>query len=187
MANSVIPIFVVYMGGCCGDLLTSILDWSGSAFNNETGTMILPRDRQGFKKPHMFGSDKSRDRYVAEAGAKYTSLPSHDIEYHVRRQHKFIGIAVRDADTAVWAATRFRECHRPQVWDEVQHIHNISSTAEYAQLIMDYSQMIQQRTNQIVWLEDIVRGTVDAQLQTWGYQVDVAQYHAWLNMTNHYE
>jgi hypothetical protein len=66
-------------------------------------------------------------------------------------------------------------------------MHNITSVAEYAQLIMDYSQMIQQRTDQIVWLEDIVHGTADAQLLSWGYTVDVAQYHTWLNMTKHYE
>lgn len=184
MAGDVNPIFVVYMGGCCGDVLTSILDCTGSLFNSDTGAMILPMDRQGLKKPHLFDDDASRDNYVSRASEKYISLPSHDIEYHVRRHHGFIGIAVRNAATAMWAATRFQACHRPQIWQEVQRIHNIHSISEYAQMIMDYSRMIQQRTNRIVWLEDIVHGTIDTQLKTWGYQVNVEHYRTWLSMTN---
>lgn len=178
-------IFVVYMGGTCGDLLASLLDWSGCSINPTTLAMQMPKDRQRLKKPHLFADDRERDQYVTDMGYKYKSLPSHDLSYHQRRQHDFISITVDAFPHALWAAKRFQSVHRPEVWKEVQQIHKINSIDDYANMILDYSSMIKKAATITVTLDSILSGQAIDRLEDLGFAVseDVKQLHypQWLN------
>lgn len=179
------PVFVVYMGGTCGDVVTALVDWSDSEINHDLGTMVLNKHRQRLKKPNDFSSNQEKDIYVNEITQKYISIPSHDIEYHVNQHHEFIGIACDDSDLAHWAARRFKQAHRPHVWQEVEKAAAISSVEQYAELILNYSAMIKQRTNKIIMLEDIVSGQAMLELSALVPDVDIMinekQYQKWLS------
>ena len=172
-------IFVVYMGGTCGDLLTGLLDWSGCLINPTTKAMQVPKDRQRFKKPHLFANDQERDQYVADMSYKYQSLPSHDLAYHQRRQHSFISITVGEFSHALWAAKRFQSVHRPEVWQEVQRLHKINSIDDYANMILDYSAMIKNIAPMTVTLDSILSGQAIDRLEDLGFDInqEVKQLH----------
>ena len=160
-------IFVVYMGGCCGDVVSSLIDWQDSRFNVALRKMELPRERQRLKTFWEFGSDQEKDQYVESMQGRYLSLPSHDIEYHVRRGHDFVGITVTDPDVALWAAQRFKDSHRPVMWRRVCAHAGVAGVPEYADLMLHYSRMIETRTDQIIQLEDIVSGHAIPVIERW--------------------
>lgn len=178
--------FVVYMGGTCGDIVSSMLDWTGCEFDTTHSVMRLPQDRQGLKKPHLFVDDNARDEYVQSVTTKYLSLPSHDLEYHKRKQHKFIGIGVSDREVANWAAERFKRCHRPHVWQEVERAVGINNVEQYAQLMLDYSNAIKELTSNILQLEDILSGQAVLELARLAPNHDVIanenKYQSWLKL-----
>lgn len=158
MDSDLIP--VVYMGGACGDLVCALIDLRDATFDVAAKKMVLPLDRQRLKKPHTFADDSDRDLYLEQIAHSYRSVPSHDLEYHVRRGHAIIGITVQDRDTALWAARRFRDSHRPGVWKEVAQGWNINSIDQYAQLLLDHSTRLGQCTDRLLMLEHIRSGTV---------------------------
>lgn len=160
------PMFVVYMGGTCGDVITAMIDWANSSFNQDLGTMILASDRQRLKKPAQFANDTEKDLYVSEVRTKYHSLPSHDIDYHVQRQHDFVGITVDSLDLALWAALRFKTAHRPHVWHEVQSATGITTVDQYAKLIIHYSSKIKSVAPKIIRLEDVLQGHAVSAIET---------------------
>ena len=153
---------VCYAGGCCGDLITALIDSQGARFRDKS--VMLDPERLRLKKSHTFASDVERDQYIQDIGTKYQSIPSHDLNYHVRAQHSIIGITVEDSDTALWAAERFKQLHRPHVWDEMQAACGANSVEDYAQIMIDFSKLLQQHTTRTVQLESIRAGTVLAQL-----------------------
>lgn len=148
------------MGGACGDLITSMIDLQDSRLDVQSRTIKMPLHRQQLKKPHVFPDDLDKDRYLDSMALLYSSVPSHDIDYHVMRGHRFVGIRVQDLNMALWAAQRFRDVHRPEVWRSVTHHCNITSVAQYAQLMLDHGRMIGQHTVELLELEDIVSGRV---------------------------
>lgn len=146
---------VCYTGGTCGDIVVSLLDPSGSYFDSEKRRMSINSERSVFKKPHLY-TDDEKDNFLSSTSFK--SIPSHDIEYHIRKHHEFIGIKVANFDTAVWAATRFKELHRPHVWAEMQNFCGASTVNDYAQMMIDFGTLIDSSTNRILYLEDIISG-----------------------------
>ena len=91
---------------------------------------------------------------------KYQSVPSHDIQYHVKCKHNFIGITVQDLNVAKWAAERFKELHRPHVWAEMTSVCGVTTIEDYAQTMIDFSNIVTQHTDRIITLESIKNGTV---------------------------
>jgi hypothetical protein len=148
---------VCYTGGTCGDMISGILDPNGARFKNTT--VILDQDRTCLKKPHLFQSDAEKDQYLVEAEKIYQSIPSHDLDYHIRNAHDFIGITVQDNAVALWAATRFKRLHRPHVWQEMVAVGGTDSVEGYAQMMIDFSNLVSQHTDRIVTLESIRAGT----------------------------
>ena len=65
-----------------------------------------------------------------------------------------------DWNTALWAAKRFKELHRPHVWAEMASASGADTIEKYAQIIIDFSNMIVQYTDRIITLESIQAGTV---------------------------
>jgi hypothetical protein len=148
---------ICYTGGTCGDMISGILDPNGARFKNTT--VIFDQDRTCLKKPHLFQSDAEKDQYLVEAEKKYQSIPSHDLDYHIRKAHDFIGITVQDKAVALWAATRFKRLHRAHVWEEMTAACGADTVEGYAQMMIDFSNLVSQHTDRIVTLESIRTGT----------------------------
>lgn len=148
---------VCYTGGTCGDMISAILDPAGADFKNTT--VMLVQDRTRLKKPHLFESDTEKDQYLIEAEKKYQSIPSHDLDYHIRRGHDFVGITVQDKTVALWAAERFKKLHRAHVWKEMTAACGADTVEGYAQMLIDFSKLVKQHTDCIVTLESIRAGT----------------------------
>jgi hypothetical protein len=149
---------VCYMGGTCGDMISAVLDPNGTRFRH-TAVIIDDLNRTCLKKPHLFQSDLDKDQYLIEVGKKYQSIPSHDLDYHIRKKHDFIGITVQDKTVALWAAKRFKQLHRAHVWEEMVAACGANTVEGYAQMMIDFSNLITQHTDRIVSLESIRAGT----------------------------
>ena len=148
---------ICYTGGTCGDVITALFDSTGTCYQGNT--VMIDADRSRFKKPHEFVNDEEKDQCLVDMAVKYQSIPSHDLDYHVRRQHEFIGITVRDWTVALWAAQRFKDLHRPHVWTEMTAVCGAITVEDYAQLLIDFSNLIVQHTDKIITLESIQTGT----------------------------
>jgi hypothetical protein len=147
---------VVYTGGCCGDLITALIDLSNTELVN--GRVKLPAERQRLKKPHLFSTDQQRHDYMSEISRAYRSIPSHDFDYHQRMNHDMILITVEDPAVALWAATRFQALHRPQVWQEMQQKCGASTVENYAEILINWSRMVCDASDQVLDLARIGQG-----------------------------
>jgi len=168
---------VCYNGGACGDLVTAMIDPREAIVNN---TLHLAPDRSLLKKTHLFASDWERNQYLDRTSHHWNSVPSHDLEYHVRQAHDFIAITVENWGTALWAATRFQQLHRPQVWQEMVESCGAQDVSGYAQVMRDFSSLIKTKTQRIIQLERIVTGHAVEDLLQLVPTVDANIYHAWL-------
>jgi hypothetical protein len=167
---------ICYAGGTCGDLLTAMVD--PTAADVVTGRLQLPTDRMRLKKPHQFRDTQEKDQYIEEASTRYRSLPSHDLEYHISKNHDFVGITVSDRQIAMWAATRFQKLHRPHVWQEMQRQCGASSLDEYAKILIDFSTLVASHTSKLVTLESILDGSVIDTIGVW-CDPDIVLYQRW--------
>jgi hypothetical protein len=177
---------VCYTGGTCGDLVSAMID-ARDAEIRESGAVFHAADRTRLKKPHLFVSDQEKDQYL-ESVIGYLSISSHDTDYHMRRGHAFVSVGIQRLDTAIWAAQRFRDLHRPQVWQEMTARCGAETLEQYAQIMMDYSSMVANHTRDVVKLESIVQGTAVTELQDIlgrPLQPDSVEfYHNWLRKQN---
>jgi hypothetical protein len=174
---------VCYTGGTCGDLISALIDSTDAEF--EFGAISHVAERQRLKKPHTFADNEEKDRYIIDISTKYLSIPSHDLDYHVARAHKFIAITVQDFSIAMWAANRFRSMHSPHVWEEMQSNCGANSIEDYAQMLIHYSNMVVNHTGNIVKLEDILAGQAIDSLEKLGIgNLDKNLYLNWLNLQN---
>ena len=170
---------ICYMGGTCGDLISAMIDPTDVIIENSKIT--LTDERQRLKKSYLFSSDHRRDQYLEDISKIYKSIPSHDLEYHIRNKHEFIGITVTTFDTAMWAACRFKNIHSNTVWQDMQNACGADTIEKYAQMMIDYSNMILQYTQKIITLESIRQGHVAINLASYiNGPVDEEIYHTWL-------
>lgn len=170
---------VCYAGGTAGDLVCAMIDPTDASLENNF--VRHSPDRTRLKKPHLFESDLAKHLYIQSLFSRYTSLPSHDLDYHSRHAHDFITVAVKDTTTARWAAERFKTLHRPVVWQELQQSCGARSTDHYAQILIDYSSMIASKTTKVLMLERILSGHAVEDLSSLVQQeVDRDLYDRWL-------
>jgi hypothetical protein len=155
---------VCYAGGTCGDLISAILDPREAVLNTQAGTVELPHHRIKLKKPHLFELTADRNQYLQTIDAG-TCISSHDLEYHVDERHQFISVTVQDFDVALWAAQRFKNLHRPHVWQEMQARCGAGTVEQYAQTLIDYSNMVVKKTCKIIPLESIVSAQATSTVQ----------------------
>lgn len=149
---------VCYAGGTAGDLITALIDPTAATFRN--GAVIHTKQRQRLKKPHLFADNAEKDVYIETISKEFNSIPSHDFAYHRMREHLIISVTVEDMGVALWAAKRFKELHRPHVWDEMMKVCNAKSVEDYAQILIDFSNMIKLYTKQTIKLEGITNGNL---------------------------
>lgn len=147
---------ICYTGGTCGDLITALIDSKNTKFNNTT--VLHDQERTKLKKPHLFNNDSEKDQYIDHISKQYLSIPSHDLNYHINRQHNFIGITVQNHKIAKWAANRFKRLHRPHVWEEMCRACGAKTLDDYAQILIDYTSLVTKHTDKLIKLEDIVDG-----------------------------
>lgn len=156
---------VVYNGGAAGDLITAMLDYRGAHITDE-GRVRHDPNREALKKPHIFGTDLHKDMYLTQAFGYYHSLPSHDIRYHIDRNHDFIGVVVLTRKAALWAAKRFSDLHPESVWKEMQAAAGVKDVDGYAQMMLDFSNLVAEHTRNVLSLEDILQGNAIKALES---------------------
>jgi len=144
--------FIVgYAGGTGGDLITALLNPTDVKLDGTR--VIVPDHRVKLKKPGRFQDDVAKDKYIQEF-KNTVSLSSHDLEYHIRNRHPFIGITVR-YKMAYWAANRFKELHSDRIWQQMGN----GTIEDYAEDLLDISKsLIAKHATHILCLEDIVNG-----------------------------
>lgn len=168
-------------GGTCGDIITAIIDSKNVEFNNFA--VRLPPERCLLKKPHSFTNDLDKNNYIESMSLLYNSIPSHQVDFHVRNQHSFIAITVDNFDIALWAATRFKKIHKPHVWEEMQTACGANTIEEYAQIIIDYSKMVREHTTKLLSLERIRDGyAVEDLKQITTVELNNEFYQQWLKL-----
>lgn len=168
---------VCYLGGTCGDLVTSLIDPRDTEIVN--GVISLSEQRTRLKKPHLFASDKERDQYLTEIAQQYDSVPSHDFEYHRRSQHDVLLITVQDHNVASWAANRFKKLHREHVWTEMMMASGITSVSEYAQAMLDWSNVAGKIFKNTLALEKVLTGNALTELGMYSQESNKI-YQTWL-------
>jgi len=162
------PVIVCFVGGTAGDIISVILD-----------PCDLTLDRQQLKKSHLFVNDTAKDAFLKTT--RYYSVPSHDFEYHRKHNHKILGIVCRHMPDALWAASRFKDLHRPHVWKEMTAFCGADTIEAYAQMILDFGNMLADYTSNVLYLDDIINGHAVDRLKELGYQVPGEDiYKKWL-------
>lgn len=148
---------VCYMGGCCGDLVAAMFDKTDCVVRHSA--VMLPSERTKLKKPHLFASDSEKDQYI-DSCKNFASIVSHDIEYHLRKNHEFITVAVTNFQDALWAAKRFKHLHRPHVWNEMVAGSGANTIEQYAEMMLDYTARVTTKSNLVINLTDIIDGNL---------------------------
>lgn len=154
---------VLYTGGTCGDLVSGVLDMNGVGINGNN--CVVLEERSKLKKSHLFLTDNDRDNYIDYSSKLWSSIPSHDSRYHMTKNHEVIGIVCTTYNTARWAADRFKNIHRPAVWEEVCKSCNIDNVEQYAELILSFSNLIEPFIKYKIFLEDICKGNLLSELK----------------------
>ena len=171
---------ILYMGGCCGDIITGLIDTKGISITSEK--CIVLKERSKLKRSFEFDNTAEKDAYISSASRYWNSLPSHDADYHMQNNHPYLGIVCGNWETALWAATRFRGLHRDLVWKRMSKASGAKTIEEYAQLIMDFSNMIKPAAYKTIELADIVEGNAIEKLKELTQLDDCASimYNQWL-------
>jgi hypothetical protein len=170
---------VCYTGGTCGDLVAAMID--AKDVMRIDNVIIHHAQRQRLKKPHQFQNDSEKTAYIRWVATVYQSIPSHDLDYHVQNRHEFIAITVDDTDMALWAAARFKNLHRPHVWNEMHSKSGSSSIQEYAQMLIDFSRLVKQKTDKLIALEKILNGYAVEELKRYiSTPINQVLYQDWL-------
>ena len=171
---------ILYMGGCCGDIVTGLIDTKGISI--QSGKCVVLKEREKLKRSFQFANNAQKDAYIASASRYWNSLPSHDADYHMQNNHPYLGIVCSELKTAMWAATRFRNLHRDIVWKRMSDVTGAKTIEEYARLILDFSSMIKSSAYETIELTDIVEGNVIEKLKELTLLDDCASimYNQWL-------
>ena len=153
---------VCYTGGTCGDLISALIDPQDVQF--KMCSIMHHPDRIKLKKPFLM-TDEQKQRYIEQISTKYNSIVSHDLNYHVDHNQQFITITVKDFSVAQHAAQRFKDLHRPHVWEEMSANCGAVTVNDYAQILIDYSNMVTQHTEHVLELERIFSNDVVEDLE----------------------
>jgi len=168
---------VSFMGGCCGDLITAMIDPTGVILENDY--IVIQDERDKLKCPILFKTDQEKDIYINNMKNKYLSLPSHQMEYHIEKKHKIISIITFDFKIALWAAGRFSKLNQHKDW--YKNDIGFNSTEEYAKNIIKYSEFVNTQVKNLISLEDIIDGkAVESLSKCVDTPIDKNIYELWL-------
>jgi len=171
------------MGGMCGDLVAGIIDPTDVVIGPH-GQVTLPFVRQQLKKPHTFVTDYDKDNVLNSVPAN--SLSSHDYDYHLKKQHKLLGVGTLDLPAAVWAAERFKLLHRPTVWAEMTAKCGAATIDEYAMMYVHFTRMMANNPNAtIIEIQNIINGQLIDELLKLNFSINpqgYKLYQQWLTI-----
>lgn len=169
------------MGGACGDLIAGLIDPTATKFYNKT--VMHPEDRRRLKKPHTFLNIEEKDKYLQFVANKYKSIPSHDLDFHIERQHDIIGVIVEDKKHALWAANRFKNLHSQEVWNSMSASCGAASIDDYAQMLIDNGSFVKTLTAKIITVEEILQAKALEKLNEYGIFLETSNmYQNWLDL-----
>ena len=172
------PTIVCYNGGCFGDLITALIDTTDAVIDN--GTVLHNRSRLCLKEYLNFKNDQEKDNYLNNHN-EYKSISSHDIKYHIKKRHSFIGVITEDVNVALQLSKRFLKL-KEEVYN-VNEIVKFTNINDYAQTILNSSKLIKTFSKRIVTAESILAGTVLFDLEKLT-ELDINSknfYNNWLN------
>lgn len=173
------PVIVLYMGGTCGDLVVSVIDSTDSWIDGPR--FHTSPEKFQFKKPHLFANDQDKHDTLISLGKKYRAIPSHDSEYHILNNHKFISISIAEVSDAMWAANRFKDLHKPQIWNEMMNRCRAVTVDDYAMQIFNYSNRVTPAAAIVIDLSDIRNGRLINKLQpNFNFTLNSELYSQWL-------
>ena len=142
------------MGGTYGDLVSGLIN-ENIKVNDVKKIAVPDAEASRLKKPHLFSSDYEKNQYLEEAAQKFNSISSHDADYHIRNNHKFLAIVVDNYDSALRCAHRFKVSHRDVVWNEMITKCGANSVEDYANAILNFSHMIKNHATWVVSTTEI--------------------------------
>jgi len=149
---------IVFAGGTCGDIVCELID---------RGTMPVFEDGYRSKLKHIdrFNSDLEKMEYIKEAEKKFKSIPSHDLDFHIKNQHNFIGITVMNHKDRLWASERFKIINQPESWEVMAKSSGADTIESYAEVIDQMTKRIKITKNPTIDLHNIRNGTLIDQMQ----------------------
>ena len=113
-------------------------------------------EEQQLKEYFNFKSDQEKDDYLNNY-TEYKSVSSHDIKYHIKKRHLFIGVVTEDLNVALQLSTRFLKL-KEEVYN-ITDITNFKNINEYANTILNSSKLIKIFSKKIITAESILAGT----------------------------
>ena len=179
---------VLYSGGSCGDIVTGIIDPTDATIHPKKNKTKLSTFRSKLKDPQKFKNDASKDAFLKKAFKIYKSIPSHDLPYHIKNNHTFVGIKIKKFSNALWAAERFKNLHDNDIWEEMCKLCGAKSIKDYAQIIFNFGKHLHKLTKYIVSVEEIISGNADSILEEM-LQIKLSKkslglYRSWLDVND---
>jgi len=137
---------ILYPPGAGGNLVSAVIDnrysyYDGVHFHTFRKKLRTLDDTQ-------IMSDEDRDAYLKQMGEQYLSIPSHSIDYHIKRKHDFILIAPVTDIEIKWCIERFSKIH-----PALKHLAENTEQA-YKDFVINGKQ----HTNKIITVDEIYSG-----------------------------
>jgi hypothetical protein len=166
---------ILYQGGGCGNMVSAVIDSTGSLLL-PTGHIVFDSKRRTLQQNFYVNqlTDEDRDRIILNDNFK--SIHSHSFDYHIKRKHDFIFIDCDDPKYINWVCTRFNYIHEIQNKNKPE----IKITPEY---IKEITAKVTPHTNKIIPIRDILESRL---IETLSKYVDtplnVDIYNKWLDL-----
>lgn len=92
-------------------MISAVIDSTGYTFEGDRFKPPLNKDM--LKKPNL--TDAEYDQHMKSMALQYKSIPSHAIEYHIRKQHDCILVDITEPSMIDWCVDRrYRLYGEPQ-------------------------------------------------------------------------
>jgi hypothetical protein len=170
---------ICYIGGTCGDLVTSVIDSTDSKLDGSKIYTMLSRSK--LKSSLFLNSEIEQLNYIKEMESKYLSIPSHKIDLHIKYKHPYITIFTENYDLALWCANRYKNLNKPDVWENMTKINN-DTIESYAQTIIQTCNYSVSHTDRVITLEDILSGNLLSRLSQYvNTPLNEKLYEEWLS------
>ena len=151
---------ICFAGGTAGDIVTALVDNKNCEINKNSGSVKIPKDRSLLKKPHLFLNNQQKTDYIEDMNKKYSSIPSHDLDYHLAEGHTFIGIICQNEKLRLMASKRFKDLHKSKIWKEMSDVSSSETVKQYADDIFHMSKKMLDSKNYCIELSDIINGNL---------------------------
>jgi|LauGreDrversion4_2_1035121.scaffolds.fasta_scaffold473716_2 hypothetical protein len=168
-------IVVAFVGGLAGDLITAVID-SNSCVVTTLGKVQMPFYRKTLKRG-VLTTIEEKDAFITDISKQYRSIPSHEVEYHVQRNHITISIDVRDKELYKFAAERFILLNEPNL---ANTLFGVNTAIELAPILINMNERNLKLATNVLYFDDILDGKLIEKLEPICSNLDVDFYDKWL-------